>query len=220
VIPIRIVETERPDFEGPVVELWRDDEFIGQIFWDGEVPIVQIYPAGEGDVHDLDVNDLMRALETGLSMVDPSAFDDGLDEELAGLRMASALSLGGAEDGGWEDEQPATLALVGEFDPKAAHRSDDGEGFFPAAVAEDFIRRCEELDLAVVEMEGFDLERGNPRSRPGLELVVRPQEVMAWRDFRSYANARALDTLGAWPTRESLVVAFVVQQPDGETFVA
>lgn len=215
-IPIRIVETDRDDFEGPVVELWRDDEFIGQVFWDGEVPVVQVYPAEEGDVHDLDVNDLMRVLETALAIVDPSA----LDEELAGLRMVTAISLGGDETSGWEDEHPATVALVGEFDPRVAHRSDDGEGFFPSGVAEEFIRRCEELDLAVVEMEGFDLDAGTLRPRPGLELVVRPQEIMAWRDFRSYANARALDTLGDWATRDSLVFAFVVQQPDGETFVA
>ncbi|RPI23228.1 MAG: hypothetical protein EHM57_04270, partial [Actinobacteria bacterium] len=148
-IPIRIVETERPDFEGPVVELWRDDEFVGQVFWDGEVPVVQFYPGEDGDVHDLEVNDLMRVLETALAIVDPTAFDDGLDEELAGLRMASAISLGGVATG-WEDEDPATLALVGEFDQKAAHRTDDGEGFFAIGVAEEFVRRCEELDLAVV----------------------------------------------------------------------
>jgi hypothetical protein len=216
VIPIRIVETERDDFEGPVVELWRDDEFIGQVFWDDGVPVVQIYPADDGDVQDLDINDLIRVLETAQAIVDPS----DLDEALAGLRMVSAVSIGGEPATGWEDEHPATVELVAEFDPKAVHRSDDGEGFFPAAVAEDFIRRCAELDLAVVEMEGFDLAGGTLRARPGLELVIRPQEFMAWRDFRSFANARALDSLGDWATRDSLVFAFVVQQPDGETFVA
>lgn len=218
-IPIRIVETERDGFTGPIVELWRDDEFIGQVFWDDDVPVVQIYPTGDGDVHDLDVSDLMRVLETAVAIVDPSAFD----EEMAGLRMASSpITLGGGDDGGdpWGDEHPATVELVGEFDPKAVHRSADDEGFFAAAVAEEFIRRCEELGLAVVEMEGFDLVDGELRPRPGLELVIRPQEIMAWRDFRSFANTRSLETLGDWATRDSLVFAFVVQQPDGDTFVA
>ena len=215
-IPIRIVETERPDFEGPVVELWRDDEFIGQVFWDGDVAVVQIYPDGDGDVHDLDLDDLLRVLDTAQTIVDPGALDD----ELANLRMVAAITLDERDDGGWEGEHPATVALVTEFDPRAAHRSEDDEGFFSADTAEDFIRRCEELDLAVVEMEGFELEEGTPRPRPGLDLVVSGREVMEWQDFRSYANARALDALEEWAGEEPLVFAFVVQQPDGESFVA
>ena len=54
-LPIRIIETEREDFDGPVVELWRDDDFIGFVFWDGESTILQVYPDGDGDVHDIDV---------------------------------------------------------------------------------------------------------------------------------------------------------------------
>ena len=49
-IPLRIVETEREDFDGPIVELWRDDEFIGMVFWDGETSVVQVYPSKDGDV--------------------------------------------------------------------------------------------------------------------------------------------------------------------------
>ena len=102
----------------------------------------------------------------------------------------------------------------------AAFRSEDGEGFFPKEVAERFVRRCDELRLAVVEMEGFDLITGELKARPGLELVVRPQPVMSAAEFCSHANATALDHLTGWPGRESLVVAFVVQQQDGETIVA
>jgi hypothetical protein len=43
---------------------------------------------------------------------------------------------------------------------------------------------------------------------------------MTWSQFKTYANARVAETLAEWPSRDSLAVAFVVQQPDGETFVA
>ena len=44
--------------------------------------------------------------------------------------------------------------------------------------------------------------------------------MMSWSEFRTYANATAADTLRIWPSRSSLVVAFVIQQPDAETIVA
>ncbi len=209
-IPLRLVETDREDFDGPVVELWRDDEFIAMVFWDGETTVVQVYSGADGDVFDLDVPDLQRILTTAEQIVDPHAFD----EELSDLRSEAT------SDSDWDDEQPATIALVEEFDPQAMHRSPDGEGFFPGEVATAFIRRCEDLDLAVVEMEGFDFDGSTLHPRPGLELMIQPQEVMGWADFRRYANGRALDTLSDWDTRRSLVFAFVVQQPDGESFVA
>lgn len=211
-LPLRIVETDREGFDEPVVELWRDDEFVGMVFWDGEATVVQVYPAAAGDVHDLELRDLLRVLDMAERIVDPLAMeDDGLGE----LRMAVAET-----EGGWEDEHPATVELVEEFDPQAAHRSEDGEGYFPASIAPAFITRCEELGLAVVEMEGFDWDGRSLAARPGLELMIRPETMMSWGEFRVYANARAADTLNDWPTRETLVVAFVVQQPDGETFVA
>lgn len=212
-LPLRIVETDREGFDEPVVELWRDDEFVGMVFWDGEATVVQVYPAATGDVHDLDLRDLLRVLDTAERIVDPFAMDadDGLEE----LRRSVAEPADR-----WEDEDPTTLELVEEFDPQAVHRSEEGEGYFPGSIAPSFITRCEELGLAVVEMEGFDWDGRALSARPGLELMVRPETTMSWAEFRSYANARAADTLNDWPTRESLVVAFVVQQPDGETFVA
>lgn len=211
-IPLRIVETEREDFEGSIVEIWRDDEFVGMVFWDGESAIVQIYPLDDGDVHDLEIRELLQTLDTAERMVDPFAYEA---EELAGLRAKVASN---SDD--WAQEDPATLELVGEFDAQAAHRSEDGEGFFARDVAEAFIRKCEDTGLAVVEMEGFDWDGNQLAARPGLVLVVRPEEMMTWPQFKSYASARVLDALAGWPRRATMVLAFVVQQPDGETFVA
>ncbi|GMQ98760.1 MAG: hypothetical protein BMS9Abin17_1288 [Acidimicrobiia bacterium] len=210
-LPIQLAETERDDFDGPVVELWRGDDFIGMIFWDGSAPIVQIYPEGDGGVHNLDVNELQRLLDTALQMVDPEAFEDDFSE----LREAAA-----AANSGISEDHPATTELLAEFDEQAVYRTDDGEGFFPRKVAESFITKCEELDLAVVEMEGFDLEGGTLIPRPKLDLQVTPQSIMGWSEFRTYANATAADTLRGWPSRSSIVIAYVFQQPDNETIVA
>jgi hypothetical protein len=206
-LPLRIVETERDGFSETVVELWRDDEFVGMVFWDGSATIVNIYPTA-GDVFDLELNDLVQVLDTAQRIVDPFAF-----EQVEGL-----IRVGG-EGEDWGDEDPATTALVTEFDPLAVHRSEDGEGFFPVSVAASLIGRCGELGLAVVEMEGFDLVSGELRGRPGLELMIRPQEASSFEGFAEMANETASITLGNWPKRASMVVAFVIQQPDGETIV-
>ena len=69
-------------------------------------------------------------------------------------------------------------------------------------------------------MEGFDLEDGELRARANLVLAVTMPGVDEWSVFRPAANALANDTLRGWQERDTLVVAFVVQQPDGESFVA
>jgi len=212
-IPMRIVESEREGFDEPVVELWRDDEFVGMVFWDGDVAVAQVYPAADGDVFDLDLGELIQVLEMAERIVTPEEFLEEL-----GIAAVSESDDGEGDD--WSGEHPATLELVAEFDPQAAHRTPDGEGFFRRDVALDFIRRCEELDLAVAEMEAFDLESNILKPRPNLSLTVRVPGVGDWSTFRAAANAMALDTLTGWPTRSTLVVAFVVQQPDGESFVA
>ncbi|MEN8040701.1 MAG: hypothetical protein ABFR95_04270 [Actinomycetota bacterium] len=210
-LPIRMVETERDDFDGTIVELWREDDFVGMVFWDGEAPIVQIYPDSDGDAQDLDVREIQQLLDTALQIIDPFAFD-GLDE----LREAVAEASGDLDG----ETHPATAALLAEFDEKAAYRTEDGEGFFRRGDADAFIAKCEELDLGVVEMEGFDLEGASLIPRPQMNLVVTPQTMMSWSEFRTYANATAADTLRIWPSRSTLVVAFVIQQPDNETIVA
>ena len=212
-IPLRIIESERDGFDEPVVELWREDEFIGMVFWDGDLAVVQVYSDEDGDVFDLGATELLRVVELAEAIVTP----EELMMDNAGMVVLSEDS---DDDDDWSQEHPATLALVGEFDPQAAQRNADGEGFFPRAIADEFIRRCDELDLAVVEMEGFDLEGPVLKPRPNLNLTVRVPGVDDWSIFRPAANAMALDTLKEWPGRSSLVIAFVVQQPDGEAFVA
>lgn len=207
-LPIRLIETEREDFDGPIVELWRQDVFVGLVFWDGESTILQVYPDGDGDVHDLDVRELQMLLDTATRIVDPDAFDEEMDQ----LRAAA----GTAQT--WGDEHPATVELLGEFDTRSVFRSDDGEGFFDRSTAVAFIAKCEELDLAVVEMDGLTLDESGVSSVEGLALEVTDQPMMTWSQFRSFANATAQSTLESWPT--DVVLAFVFRQPDAEDIVA
>ena len=216
-LPLRIVESDRDEFDQPVVEIWRDNEFVGMVFWDDELAVLQVFPDVDGDVYDLDLTDLFRVLSLAEAIVTPEEFRIQ-ESEFGGVEIEAQRHE--ETDDGWEDEDPAAVALVTAFDPLAKHRSSDGEGFFPRQVAFDFISRCSELDLAVVEMEGFDFDGFVLKPRPQLVLGVSLPGSDNWKVFRPAANALVLDTLSEWPARSSLVVAFVVQQPDGETFVA
>ena len=209
--PIKIIETERDDFDGPIGELWRGETFIGMTYWDGSDVILNIYPDDNGEVHDLSVNELQMVLDTAVRIVDP----DALDSEMEELREAAGVPQ-------WSDDgdHPATLALLAEFDDKVTYRNEDGEGFFARSVAPAFIAKCEELDLAVTEMEGLEWDGTSVTADPELVLDVAEQPMMTWSEFRSYANATCLNTLQRWPSRDTVLVAFVFTQPDGEEIVA
>jgi hypothetical protein len=43
---------------------------------------------------------------------------------------------------------------------------------------------------------------------------------MTWSQVRAFANTTAQQALATWPMRDSLVVAFVFRQPDGQDIVA
>jgi hypothetical protein len=252
VIPLRLVETDREDFDEPVVELWRDDEFVGFVFWD-DGPIVQIFKDRDEDVFDLDVHDLLRILDVAERIVTPGDdalarlkdtiknritvpgsngaddddddWDDDDDHDAPDAAVREAEPTVGAahdeepSDDDWEGEDPAVFALASEFDGLAVHRSDESEGYFDRETAGRLIARCDQLDLAVSEMEAFDLEGPILMPRPNLSLVVEDTLGAGWPTYRRHANSVAADTLRQWPTRPSLVVAFVVQTSDGDDVV-
>jgi hypothetical protein len=210
-LPLRLVEKDHDDFEEPIVELWREDEFVGYVFWDEDTPVVQVFLDAEGDPFDLDLRDFQRILEMADQIVSPDMFSE---DELADLRGRVQA----AQEGG----EPATDVvelLTAEFDDEAAYRNEDGEGFYPKKIAAAIVERCNELDMAVVEMEGFDYENRTLIPRPNLNLLVRGQPGDMWSVFRPEANLRAAQALGEWPSRSTLVVAFVIQLNDGESIV-
>ncbi len=213
-LPLRIVETDRPEFEEPVVELWRDDQFVGMVFWDGEEAIVQIYADQDGDVQDLEMNDLLRALDMAARIVTP--LDQLEDEEGEYLDAFNAT----VPEGEWDEEHPATSALTTEFDSRVVFRAEDGEGFFDRGTAIELLERCEELSLAIVEIDGFDLEGSVLIPRPDLGVFIDAPAGMDWSVRVAAANAQVRAALEAWPAHPSLVAAIVIQQSDGESFVA
>lgn len=209
-IPLRLVEKDHESFDEPIVELWRDDEFVGYVFWDDDTPIVQMFPDASGDPFDLDLRDLQRILELADQIVSPDMFTE---DELDDLRnRVQAADAGGTGDDVIE-------MLTDEFDEEAVYRNTDGEGYYPRAAATALITRCDELDIAVVEMEGFDYENGTLMPRPNLNLLVRGAPGDLWNVFRPEANLRAAQALDEWPSRSSLVLAFVVQLGNGESIV-
>lgn len=212
-LPLHIVETEQADFEEPVVELWREDEFVGMVFWDGEAAVVEIYPDGDGDVYDIEVGDLMRVLELAVRIVTPEGLEEDEYEEMAAPEGPWVRE---AESWGEEDGEAGPLA---DFAARAVLRTEDGEGFYDRETAEELISRCEELRLAVVAMDGFDLEGEVLIPRPEMQLSIAAPGIDDWGVLRAAANGQARDALASWPPRPTLVVAFVVRQRDGESFV-
>ena len=214
-LPLRIVETDRPEFDEPVVELWRDDEFVGMVFWDGEESIVQIYPDGAGDVHDIEIGDLLRVLDLAARIVTP--LDQQPDDDGGEYLQAFNEDL---PEGEWDEEDPTTSALTSEFDSRVVFRAEDGEGFFNRDTALEVVERCEQLGLAVIEVDGFDLEGAVLIPRAELGIVIAAPDDIGWGVRAAAANAQVRAALESWPSRPSLVAALLIQQSDGESFVA
>ena len=214
-LPVRIIEKDHDDFDEPIVELWRENDFVGYVFWDEDVAVVQFYQDRDGDPFDLDLNEVQRVLDIAGQIVTPELF--GEDPELATLSQRIADATGTA--GEWEDEDHRIVELSKEFDALAAHRDLDGEGFFSRSVAEALIARCEGLGVAIIEMEGQDFDGITLTPRPNLHLVIDAQLGSSFDDVRPQANAAVAARLAVWPSRSTLVVSFVVQLPDGSTRV-
>ena len=215
-LPLRLQERDHPDFDGPIVEIWRENEFVGYVFWDEDVAVVQVYTDDAGEPFDLDANELVRVIDIAQRIVTPDSLQG--DAELESL--PERLRERGAEpEEAWEDEDYRILQLADEFDDLAVHRDQDGEGFFGREDAEALIARCEQLGLAVVELEGLEWNGRALIPREDLHLRIDAEPEASWEAFRPQANATAAARLEAWPTSGTLVVSFVVQLPDGETRV-
>lgn len=190
---LRIRETTRADWEGPVVEIWEDDALVAQLWRDDEEVLVEVLSDAEGDPFLLDAPGLIGALDTAVRIL-------------------------GVEEAG--DEADPLDRLAEEFDHLAVHRGEEDEGFFPAQIAVPLIRRSEQLGLAVVSVEGFTLVAGEPTPTPGYALrVVEPLEEEPWATFRAGANLQAEAVVERWPRRPGFVVAFEVRDPSGEDYV-
>ncbi len=200
--PLSAVESTREGTDETIVEIWRGPHLVGQVYWDGIEPVVQIFDDRRTGYNLLPMSELANVMVVAEPIVTP---DDAVTED---------------DDEEYE-EHPATTELVAEFDSQAVHRSEGGEGYFTMTVARRFIDRCTDLELAVVNVEGFDLADGEVRARPNLfgSFGGNP-EALEWDEYVEEVNERAADLIKGWPKRDTVVVAFRVQEPTGESFVA
>jgi hypothetical protein len=190
---LRIREATRADWEGPVVEVWDDDALVAQVWRDDEEVLVEVLSDADGDPFLLDVPSLIGVLDT------------------------AARILGVEETG---DEGDPLDRLAEEFDHLAAHRGAEDEGFYPVQVAVPFIRRCEQLGLAVISVEGFTMVAGEPAATPGYALrVADPLDDEPWATFRAGANLQVEAVVERWPRKPGFVVAFELRDPSGEDYV-
>ncbi len=81
------------------------------------------------------------------------------------------------------------------------------------------VRRCDELDLAVLELEAFELVEGELEPIPEMTMFTAVDGTVPWSGFRAAANARAADALLDWGDSATRVHAFVIGLPDGDSFV-
>jgi hypothetical protein len=190
---LRIKEATRPDWEGPVVEIWEEDELVAQVWRDDEEVLVEVLSDADGDPFLLDVSALIGALDTAariLGVAEPEEDDDPLDR------------------------------LAEEFDHLAVHRGEEDEGFYPPQVAVPLIRRSEQLGLAVVSVEGFTMVAGEPTATPGYALrIADPPGDEPWATFRAGANLQTEAVVERWPRKPGFVVAFEVRDSTGEDYV-
>ncbi len=211
-------ETTPEGWDDPVAELWDDDEFVGQVYFDGVDVMTQLYPTPDGEPRVLEVAELMRVLELAARVVTP---DDG--EELSELRTALGTETGrkdDARDDEGSDDLGAVGVLADAFDDAAAHRGEEDEGFYPRDAVVAMVRRCNDLDLAVVHLEGFDMRDGSVEAARGYMVDIgKAHRGEPWPTFRAGCNIQAEAVLEGWPLRPSFVVAIEIEDRNGEIFV-
>ena len=194
-------DSERDDWDGPVVELVEDGSIVGQAFVDAGELLVEFYADADGGLPLLAVPDLQRVLDTVTVMLGPD------NEPL--LDEASPTA----------GQDPIELLAQG-FDAEAAHRGPEDEGFFPLSVAARIVGACEQLDLAVTRVEAFDLVGGDVQAIPGHSGdLAKAHAGEPWAVFRAGCNVQAHAVMERWPNRTSLVVAIEITDRSSEEYV-
>lgn len=196
-------ERQDPEWERPVADLIEDDEVVGMAYEDEGQLLVEFYPDGDGEPRLYDVADLQRVLDTVGAML-------GIEPDLGDTEAAESAG---------EAEHPVDV-LAAEFDERAARRGPEDEGFYPLDAAAGMIRRCGELGLAVVAVEGFNLRRDGEDAVAGcsadLGSIYRGEP---WAAFAANCNLQAMSLLERWPRRPSFAVTLEAQDAAGEVFV-
>jgi hypothetical protein len=194
-----------PDWETPVADLVEEGEVVGLVFSEEGQILAEFYPDDDGETHLFDVADLQRALD-----------------------MVSAMFAGDEQSGAHHSpvERPAAVAaspielLAAEFDKRAVRRGPEDEGFYPPDAAMGIVRRCGDLHLAVVSLEGFLIGGDSLRPASGCSADLgAAYRGEPWPTFLAGCNLQAQALLERWPRRTGFVVTFEVEDAAGEAFV-
>jgi hypothetical protein len=195
-------EGEPGDGEELVVELVEEERVVGVVYFD-DGAFAEFYPDEDGEPWAFDVGDLQRVLDTAVAMVDPEA----------------PFVLEGPSRTDRGDHPVDTLAE--RFDGAAAFRGEEDEGFYPLATVASITGICNQLDLAVVSLEGMTLDTDGVSPKWGHSIDIGEAHAgEAWPVFRAGCNVQAEAVLERWATADSsFVIAVEVTDRDGERFV-
>jgi hypothetical protein len=198
---LHVRESTEGEWDMPVVELVEDGRVVGIAYLDDIELLAEFYPDDEGEPWAFDVSDLQRALDTAQAMLLPEGTD----------ALADGADIG--------DQHPVDV-LASEFDDAAARRGEEDEGFYPRSVVAAILRRAEELDLAVVSLEGVIVHDGwvEPLSTHAADIGA-AHDGEPWPAFKAGCNVLAGAYLERWPDREGFAIALEVADRDGDRYV-
>jgi hypothetical protein len=194
-----------PDWETPVADLVEEGEVVGLVFSEEGQILAEFYPDDDGETHLFDVADLQRALDMVSAMF---ARDEQSDAHPSPVERPAAVAA-----------SPIEL-LAAEFDKRAVRRGPEDEGFYPPDAAMGIVRRCGDLHLAVVSLEGFLIGGDSLRPASGCSADLgAAYRGEPWPTFLAGCNLQAQALLERWPRRTGFVVTFEVEDAAGEAFV-
>jgi hypothetical protein len=190
---------ERIDAEsgGLIVEFVEENRVVGMAYLEEDGLLAEFYTDEDGDPWVFEADDLLRALDTAAAM------------------------LGAADDTEETPEGDELIAiLAAEFDPQAAGRGPEDEGFYPLDVVVRMVNRCGELDLAVASIEGLTLHTEGVTPVPGCSAdLADAYQGEPWGVFQAGCNLQAISVLERWPRRPEMGVSIEIQDRSGERYV-
>ena len=91
---------------------------------------------------------------------------------------------------------------------------------YPLGVAVRIVRQSEALGLAVVSLEGFRLDGGDPYPIAGMSVDPgKAHDGEPWPIFLAGCNVQATAVLERWAREPKLVLALEVADSDGDRYV-
>jgi hypothetical protein len=186
-----------PEWGGPVVDLVEEERVVGVAYVEDGVLCAEFYPDEEGEAWVFHAESLQRVLDTATAML---LDEEEPDEAAGGVHPVDVLAM--------------------EFDSLAARRGPEDEGFYPLGAAARILARCDDLDLAMVIVEGLDLHPDRVEPVPGCSTnLAKAYEGEPWALFRASCNTQARAVLERWPRRSGFGVAMEIQDRAGDRYV-